>query len=65
MQEQLFKPYFTTKEGGTGLGLAIVLRIVTDHGGRIRVESEAGQRTSFFVALRTQRPAGELEESSS
>jgi two-component system nitrogen regulation sensor histidine kinase NtrY len=34
---QLFEPYFSTKQGGTGLGLAIVQRIVTDHGGFVRV----------------------------
>ena len=34
---KLFTPYFTTKPSGTGLGLAIVHRIVSDHGGEIRV----------------------------
>ncbi|MEW5874961.1 MAG: ATP-binding protein [Candidatus Zixiibacteriota bacterium] len=36
---RIFEPYFTTREGGTGLGLAITHRIVTDHGGTIRIES--------------------------
>lgn len=46
----IFEPYYTRKEGGTGLGLAITQRIVTEHGGRIDVESRAG-RTVFTVVL--------------
>jgi two-component system nitrogen regulation sensor histidine kinase NtrY len=46
----IFEPYYTRKEGGTGLGLAITQRIVTEHGGRVDVESRAG-RTVFTVVL--------------
>jgi PAS domain S-box-containing protein len=46
----IFEPFYTTKEGGTGLGLAIVHRIVSDHGGRVDVESRPG-RTMFRVRL--------------
>jgi signal transduction histidine kinase len=38
--ERLFTPYYTTKRHGTGLGLAIVQSVVSDHRGRISVESE-------------------------
>ncbi len=48
---ELFTPYFTTKEEGTGLGLAICHRIVSEHRGRIEVESHAGQGTRFTVVL--------------
>lgn len=36
---RVFQPYFTTKDHGTGLGLAITHRIITDHGGTIRIDS--------------------------
>ena len=55
--EQVFTPYFTTKESGTGLGLSIVERIVNDHGGSIWFNSSEGIGTVFFVDL----PAGETE----
>ena len=48
--QAIFEPYYTRKEGGTGLGLAITQRIVTEHGGRIDVDSRAGQ-TVFTVVL--------------
>ena len=48
--ERLFTPYYTTKQHGTGLGLAIVQSVVSDHGGRISVESETGVGTSFHIA---------------
>ncbi|HET7838163.1 MAG TPA: ATP-binding protein [Rectinemataceae bacterium] len=49
--DKVFVPYFTTKPEGTGLGLAIVERIVADHGGEIRFESEEGAGATFFVDL--------------
>jgi len=48
---RLFTPYYTTKTHGTGLGLAIVQSVVSDHKGRIAVESEKGKGTTFRIDL--------------
>jgi two-component system, NtrC family, nitrogen regulation sensor histidine kinase NtrY len=53
---RLFTPYYTTKQHGTGLGLAIVQSVVSDHGGRISVESEPGVGTSFHIELPNKPP---------
>ncbi len=48
-----FEPFFTTRgeAGGTGLGLAICRRITTDHGGTLRLDSEAGRGARVIVEL--------------
>jgi two-component system nitrogen regulation sensor histidine kinase NtrY len=48
---RLFTPYYTTKQHGTGLGLAIVQSVVSDHRGKIAVESEPGRGTTFTIDL--------------
>jgi signal transduction histidine kinase len=48
---RLFTPYYTTKTHGTGLGLAIVQSVVSDHHGRISVESAPGKGTTFRIDL--------------
>jgi len=50
-QEEMFEPYFTTKQSGTGLGLAVVRKIVAAHDGRIRVTSAPGHGTVVTVIL--------------
>src|SRR5262249_28324770 len=52
---QVFDPFFTTKEAGTGLGLSIVRKIVDQHGGEVRIESERGRGTRVRVAIPTGR----------
>lgn len=49
--ERIFTPYYTSKKHGTGLGLAIVQSVVSDHGGRIQVQSAQGQGTRFAIEL--------------
>ena len=49
--ERIFTPYYTTKTHGTGLGLAIVQSVVSDHHGRISVESQPGHGTTFRIDL--------------
>lgn len=51
--EKIFTPFFTTKEKGCGLGLAMTQRIISEHGGGIRVQSEKGRGTTFQVFLRS------------
>ncbi|MDP9003108.1 MAG: ATP-binding protein [Myxococcota bacterium] len=48
---QVFDPFFTTKEAGTGLGLSIVRKIVDQHRGEVRLESERGVGTHATVLL--------------
>ena len=49
--ERVFEPFFSTKRKGTGLGLAIVHQIVESHKGEIKVESRAGEGTTFRITL--------------
>jgi two-component system nitrogen regulation sensor histidine kinase GlnL len=49
--EDIFTPFFTTKEKGSGLGLSISNQIVQDHRGYIDVESQVNKGASFFINL--------------
>jgi signal transduction histidine kinase len=50
-QAKIFAPFYTTKEKGTGLGLAFVKEIVSDHGGKLSLESTLGRGTTFTLEL--------------
>ncbi len=54
---KIFEPYFTTKIDGTGLGLTMAYKVVKEHGGDIRVQSEIGAGTTFSVKLPVMRRA--------
>jgi two-component system, NtrC family, sensor histidine kinase HydH len=48
---KIFDLYYTTKSKGTGLGLSIVQQIISQHSGRINVESKEGSGTKFIIEL--------------
>ncbi len=54
---RLFTPYYTTKQHGTGLGLAIVQSVVSDHGGKISVESSIGSSKERGTTFRIELPS--------
>jgi signal transduction histidine kinase len=51
LREQIFAPFFTTREKGTGLGLAFVREIVRAHGGEVSVRDAAGGGSVFSFDL--------------
>ena len=51
MRERLFLPYFSTKQRGTGLGLAIAAKIIQEHHGAIRAESNSPTGARFILEL--------------
>ncbi len=63
--QQIFDPYFTTKQRGSGLGLSISYAIVKNHDGFITVESVLGEGTTFSIYLPASRERGEKKEEES
>jgi signal transduction histidine kinase len=51
VRDKVFHPFFTTKEKGTGLGLAVIHKIITDHHGRIDLETSPGEGSTFTIKL--------------
>jgi len=49
--EEVFEPFFTTREGGTGLGLSIVKKILQNHGASIMIDGDSGEGTTITARL--------------
>ncbi len=61
--EHIFDPYYTTKREGSGLGLAVVHSIIARHQGRIEVQSELNEGTTFTLFLPASQGTRPLVES--
>jgi hypothetical protein len=63
IRERLFLPFYSTKHRGTGLGLAIAAKIVQEHGGTIRAESNSPKGARFLVRLPViEQAAGSVQD---
>lgn len=51
LKEQIFTPFFTTRDGGTGLGLALVRKVVDAHRGAIVVTNNPQKGSTFKIEL--------------
>ncbi|MBK8920840.1 MAG: GHKL domain-containing protein [Saprospirales bacterium] len=51
LQEQIFIPFFTTKNQGTGIGLSLCRQIVQLHKGSLSVVSKPGEGAAFLIRL--------------
>jgi signal transduction histidine kinase len=47
--EEIFVPFFTTRENGSGIGLSISKQIMRVHGGNLKVRSVPGKETAFCL----------------
>ena len=56
--QEVFNPFFTSREKGTGLGLAVTNKIIEDQNGSIEVASERGVGTTFTILL----PEAEVDQ---
>jgi signal transduction histidine kinase len=51
IQDQVFQPFYSTKEEGTGLGLSIAVRIIEDHQGCLNLRSRRGKGATFTITI--------------
>ena len=51
MTEEVFLPFYTTKQSGTGIGLCLSRQIMRMHGGDLKLNSHYGQGATFMVTL--------------
>jgi PAS domain S-box-containing protein len=59
IRERLFLPFYSTKQRGTGLGLSIAAKIVQEHGGSLRAESNTPKGARFLMRLPLMEPLQE------
>jgi two-component system nitrogen regulation sensor histidine kinase NtrY len=59
IRERLFLPFYSTKQRGTGLGLSIAAKIVQEHGGSLRAESNSPKGARFLLRLPLWEPLQE------
>ncbi|KKL85919.1 hypothetical protein LCGC14_1949920 [marine sediment metagenome] len=58
VRKRIFDPFFTTKRAeGSGLGMSVAYGVITGHGGKIEVESEAGKGATFTMSIPITREA--------
>ena len=62
LRGKLFQPGVSTKGSGRGTGLSLVREVVEAYRGEIRVESEPGMGTSFFLSFRRGTEGAQSEE---
>ena len=65
VMDKIFEPFYTTKRSGrgTGLGLSVVQNIMNSVNGQVRIESQAGVGTTFFLTFPLITPASEIPSS--
>lgn len=51
MMEEIFVPFFTTRENGSGIGLSLSRQIIRLHGGKLTVRSQPGKETVFCIEI--------------
>ncbi len=61
IRERLFLPFYSTKHRGTGLGLSIAAKIVQEHGGSLRAESNSPKGARFILRLPLLEPVAGAE----
>lgn len=56
LRDQIFDPFYTTKNGSTGIGLSLSHRIITDHGGSLGVLTSKWGGAEFMIEIPLERP---------
>ena len=59
MKDQVFDPFYSTKNGGTGIGLSIAHRIITDHGGSMDISESRWGGAEFSIELPIKKGIGD------